>query len=122
MPKKVDDAKLIETLLEMGSVRAAAKKTGLTASAIYKRMREPEFRERYEQEQDGIIVSVAGSLTQALDGAVEALVDVCRNPLHPPGTRIAAADSLLRHGLKYVEASNILRRIADLEVQVESNK
>ena len=122
MPKKISDEKLIEALLETGSVRATAQKVKLTPSAIYKRLREPEFRERYEQEQDGIIVSVAGSLTQALDGAVEALVDVCRNPINPPGTRIAAADSLLRHGLKYVEASNILRRIADLEVQVESNK
>ena len=122
MPKKISDEKLIEALLETGSVRATAQKVKLTPSAIYKRLREPEFRERYEQEQDGIISAVAGSLSQALDGAVETLVEICKNPLHAPGLRISAADSLLRHAARYVEASNILRRIAELEVQVESNK
>ena len=115
MPKKVTDEKLLEVLLQCGSVRATAKKTGLTTSAIYRRLREPCFRERYEQEQDGIISAVAGSLSQALDGAVEALVEVCQNPLNAPGLRISAADSLLRNAVRYIETANILRRIADLE-------
>ena len=114
MPK-VSDERLIETLLETGSVRATAQKVKLTPSAVYKRLREPVFRERYEQAQDGIISAVAGSLTQALDGAVETLATICANPINAPGLRISAADSLLRHGLKYVEASNILRRLAELE-------
>lgn len=115
MPKKVDDEKLIAVLLESGSVTAAASKLPLTKGAIYKRLKDAAFRSQYEEAQDGVISAVAGSLTQALDGAVEALVEVCRNPLNAPGVRIAAADSLLRNGLKYVEVSNLARRIADLE-------
>ena len=115
MPKKVDDARLIEVLIECGGVTAAAQKLPLTKAAIYKRLKEPEFRMAYEQAQDGIVSAVAGSLTQALDGAVEALVEVVRNPLNSPGLRISAADSLLRHAARYIETSSILRRIADLE-------
>lgn len=115
MPKKVDDTRLIEALIEYGGVSGAAQKLPLTKAAIYKRLQQPEFRRAYEQAQDGIVSAVSGSLTQALDGAVEALVEVVRNPLNAPGLRISAADSLLRHGLKYVEVSNVLRRIADLE-------
>ena len=121
MPKKVDDTKLIETLLEYGSVSAAAHKLPISRAAIYKRLQQPEFRRAYEEAQNGIISAVSGSLTQALDGAVEALVEVVRNPLNSPGLRISAADSLLRHGLKYVEVSNVLRRISDLEAAAKND-
>ena len=115
MPKKIDDGKLIEILVETGSVSATSRKTGLTTSAIYKRLRQSEFRLAYEEAQDSVVSAVAGSLTQALDGAVAALVEVVNNPLNSPGLRISAADSLLRHATKYIETANILRRIADLE-------
>lgn len=112
---KISDDKLISDVLELGSVSAAARKNKLTPNALYKRLRSPELRERLTEAQDSAICSAAGGLTMALDGAVEALVEVCRNPLNAPGVRVAAADSLLRHGLRYMETANILQRIEALE-------
>ena len=48
MPKKISDEKLIETMLLYGGVSGAAQTLGLSRNAVYKRLQDDSFRQRYD--------------------------------------------------------------------------
>ena len=120
MPKKVSDEKLLEMLLVHGGVGGAATALGMSRNAIYKRLRDDNFRQRYDETQ-GVVLSVAASsMTEGLTDAVSALLAVVRDEKAAATVRVSAADALLRHCCRYVESANILRRLDALE-QAQNN-
>ena len=60
------------------------------------------------------------SLAARLTHAVDVLVEVLDNQENPSTVRVSAADSILRHGLRYIEAGNILVRLDALEQRTNS--
>ena len=55
------------------------------------------------------------ALAARLTLAVDVLCDVLDSDATPATVKVSAADSILRQGLRYVEAANILRRLDALE-------
>lgn len=115
MAKHITDDTLLQMLLIHGGVAGASAVTGLSRNAIYKRLQDPELRDRYDQMQGVILAIAAGSMSDAVGTAVKALRDVLDDPETAAGTRVAAADALLRHTCRYVEVANVLRRLEALE-------
>ena len=112
---KITDEKLLQMLLVHGGVSGAAAACGLSKAAIYKRLENVDFRNQYDTMQGILLATTAGSMADAVGSAVQTLRSVLDDPAAASGTKVAAADALLRHTARYVELGNVLRRIEALE-------
>ena len=119
MAKKVTDEKLLEMLLVHGGVRGAAAVLGISENAIYKRLKDDSFRQRYDSMQGVMLSSAAAAMVNVLDEAVAALKAVLTDPQTSAGLKVNAANALLNHCCRYVETSNILRRLDALENEMK---
>jgi hypothetical protein len=115
MAKKVSDEKLLQVLLECGSVTAAADACGLTRNAVFKRLQNPAFRARHNELQGIVLGSAAAELAAGSLEAVQALRDVMRDRDASRGIKVQAAGLILTHCTKYIETANILERLDALE-------
>ena len=110
-----NNEQILAALVATGSVRAAAKAVGVSETTIRARLNDPDFRKEYETAKGAILAEACDSLAARLTHAVEVLVDVLDNTENAATVRVPAADSLLRHGLRYIEMGNILLRLDALE-------
>ena len=113
--KKISDEQLLTALLVHGGVTKAAAALNMSSSAIYKRLADADFRQRFDEMQGVMLSTVASSMTNGLSDAVNALLEVIRDKDNAASVRVSAADSLLRHCCRYIERANILRRLDALE-------
>ena len=114
MAKKTTDERLIGLILAHG-VSGAAVIAGVSKNSIYKRLKNPVFRAEYDSAQGIVLSATTGALCDALGDAVTALRDIVNDKTASAGLRVQAASALLSHGVRYVEVSNILRRLDTLE-------
>ncbi|MBQ0038514.1 MAG: hypothetical protein KBS74_07590 [Clostridiales bacterium] len=121
MPKKISDEKLLSALLTFGSVGKTADCIGLTRAAIYKRLADPDFRQRFDDMQGVLLSSTAAQMCDGLSEAVAALLEVIRDTNAAASVRISASDALLRHCNRYLESANIMRRLDALEQAQNEN-
>ena len=115
MAKKITDEALLEALLVHGGVSGAAASLKVTRNAIYKRLQDPVFRAEYDSAQGTVLSIATATMASTLQEAVGTLIDVMNDYEAAPSVKVSAADSLLRHGLRYIETTNILKRISKLE-------
>ena len=111
----ISNEKIMSALIATGSVRGAAKAACVSETTIRTRLNDPNFRKEYETAKGAILTEACDSLAARLTHAVEVLVDVLDNTENAATVRVSAADSLLRHGLRYIEMGNILLRLDALE-------
>ena len=115
------DGELIDALIAHGSIRQAAKALGVSPQAITDRLRKAETRQALDETKDLLISSAALSMSDCIGDSVAALMEIVRGENYQPQQKISAADSVLRHCTRYVEASSIIRRIEALEAtRIES--
>lgn len=110
-----NDEQILAALVACGSVRAAAKAVGCSETTIRVRLNDPDFRKEYETAKGAVLTEACDSLAARLTHAVDVLVEVLDNTENAATVRVTAADSLLRHGLRYIEMGNILLRLDALE-------
>lgn len=114
--KIVTDERLLALLIEHGSVTRVAKIAGLSRNAIYMRLRQNEdFRTKYEEAKNAVLQDACGAISTKLETAAAVLYDVATNDRAAVSVRVSAADALLRHGLRYIEQGEILKRLDALE-------
>lgn len=118
---KQNNEKIIAALLSAGTVRGAAKIANVTEKTVRNRLEDPEFRERYEKAKSEILTEAMDALSARLSDAVSTIADVMEDSDNPASVRVSAADSVLRHGLRYIEAGNILKRLDALEAIENEN-
>lgn len=114
--KIVTDERLLALLIEHGSVTRVAKIAGISRNAIYMRLRQNEdFRTKYEEAKNAVLQDACGAISTKLETAAAVLYDVATNDRAAVSVRVSAADALLRHGLRYIEQGEIIKRIDALE-------
>ncbi len=111
----LNDEKILAALIACGSVRTAAKIADVSETTIRNRLNDDAFRERYETAKNDLLSEACDSISARLTLAVDTLCEVLQNTENAATVRVSAADSLLRHGLRYIETANILARIEALE-------
>ena len=113
--KKLNDEKIMSALIAVGSVRGASAVADVSETTIRSRLNDPEFREKYAAEKSRILTEACDALVARLTLAVDTLCKIIADEKSPSTVKISASDSILRHGLRYVEVANITSRIEALE-------
>ena len=117
-----DDEKLMVALLNCPSVRAAAEETGIAERTIYKRLKRPDFRERFDAYRRQIITNACMALESRMSDAIECLADMMNDGGLSPGIRLRAARSIIEYGLRAYEMTDILPRLEALEEAEKGRK
>ena len=111
------DEQILSALLSFGSVRKASEQLGCSRSVIYKRLEREDFKQRYKALQGAIVDGACADIISALTDAIEALHAIVVSG-SSDNAKISASDALLRHGIRYLEISNLLERLNRLEKQI----
>jgi len=111
--RRADD-RLLLALACGATVEQAARQCGLSESTAYRRLAEPDFRQRLQQIRGDMVQRTAGTLTAAATEAVRTLLDL-QKPAAPPPVRLGAAKAVLEIGMKVREAAELEERLAALE-------
>ncbi len=120
--KKLNDEQLLNLLLIHGTVSEAATAGGITQRAVFQRLQNPAFRQRYDALRALSMETVVAKLGDSIGSAVSLLREIVENKAAPPSLRVQAADCLLRHNLKYAEFSTLQRRIEQLEKALKESE
>lgn len=122
MAQKYSDEQILEALLAAGSARQAAKRLGCSLSCVRDRMAKPRFKEQYDRAKADALADTVCNLQTRMSTAVDVLAVMMVNPEIAATVRVSAADSILRHGLRYVEQFEIIRRIERLEASTKNEE
>ena len=117
--ERINDERILAALIANGSIRAAAKSAGVAESTIRNRMADPDFRAEFDKLRGELLQEAAQGLTARLESATATMSEIMEDGKNPASVRVSAADAVLRHALRYVEAADILRRLDALEAAQE---
>lgn len=99
----VSDEEIIAALIESGTVKEAAAKTGLTPRAIYERMADRDFKAAYSGVKSDIVRQAVFTMNAKLAEAIEAIAEIMTDKEVNPATRLQAAQTLLNNAGKFAE-------------------
>lgn len=116
-----NDERILAALIACGSVRKAAELTGVSTYTINERLKKDAFRAKYEALKSHILTEACDSLTARLTLAIDTLCTVAEDESQSASIRVSASDSILRHGLRYVEIANIKARLDRIEKQLNED-
>ncbi len=117
--KKVPNETILAALISCGSIRKAAAALQCSEATIRQRLKNKAFYEQYSNAKQAIVSEACDALSARLTLAADTLCEIIENEETPPTVKVSASDALLRHGLRYIETVNIIRRIEALEEQAE---
>ena len=117
--ERINDQQILAALIASGSIRAAAKSAGVAESTIRNRMADPDFRAKYDAMRGELLQEAAQGLTARLESATATMSEIMEDGQNPASVRVSAADAVLRHALRYLEAADILRRLDALEAAAQ---
>lgn len=113
--KKTKDEKIIAALIANPTIRAASAVCGVSETQIYARLRNSEFKSRYDEARLELLERNTAALQGHLAGAIEVMGKICQDNGTAPQTRLNAADAIIRNSLKLTEQTDILTRLDELE-------
>ena len=112
---KVPDEKIVAALLSSRTNAEAAKAVGLTETAFYNRLRNPELRAKLSEAKTRLLEGATVAAQGRMSEAVGVMSDIMRNDAHGPQTRLNAAEAILRNAVKLTEIVDVERQITELE-------
>ena len=102
-------------LLTHATVAKTATATGISESTIFKYLRDPAFKERYEAAKLEQLEQSTATLQANITKAVNAIVAVIESPQSSQQVKLNAADMLLRNSFRFTEQVEVLKRLDKLE-------
>ena len=117
-----NNKKILAALISCGSIRKAATVAGVSETTIRTRLKDPDFREKYETAKSKILTEACNAVTARLTTAIDVLDSIMEDERNPATVRVSAADGILRHGLRYIEVANIVPRLEALEAAQDDNQ
>lgn len=116
---KKSDEKILVALMETRTIDQAAKAAEVSKSTINRRLKDPEFAERYYQERMKMLKTHTASLHGLLDAAIFTMGQIMANNNNPPQTRLNAAESIIRHAMKMTETVLFAERLDAIEKKLK---
>jgi hypothetical protein len=90
------DVTILAALLSGATIAAAAHLAGISRSAVERRLLDPEFRRRIEEERTDKVRSVLDKVNAEAYKSVEALVEIRDNPAAAWASRVRASVEILK--------------------------
>lgn len=112
---KVNDETLIAALIRYGSHKRVSEELGISMNTITNRLKKDSFRQLYAEAKETLLEEAVDDMKTQLSCAVDTLTSIMNDKSNPATVRVSAADSLLRHTVRYIETAEIERRIINLE-------
>ena len=114
MSKKIRDETIIDALLISATVRSAAAKLEINEQTIYRRKRDAEFMQKYNEARRER-TEAARNVLQERAHAADTLATIMQDADAPAQTRVSAAAEILRQTVKYTEITDIMQQLDELE-------
>lgn len=115
------DEQILAALLTNPTVRAASKACGVSETQIYARLRNPEFREKYDNARRELLEQSTAYIQGIVSEAIDKMREVMNDPDAAPQVQLNAAECITRNSLKLTEQTDILRQLAELKKAVFPN-
>jgi transposase len=109
------DQLLLVALACGATIEAAAQKAGLSQATVYRRLRDPEFKNRIQQAQSDMVKRASGTLTAAGMEAIKTLLGLLQSSTTPASVRLGAARAVLELGGKLRDNVEYEERLLALE-------
>ena len=116
---RVSDEQIIAALYANGTNKAAATALGMSEKWLYSRA--PAFREKLSEAKQQLLERATNSAESRLNAAIGVMAEIMSNDETAAGTRVAAADALIRNTLKLIEMTDIESRLDELEKILKEN-
>lgn len=101
------DERILEVLSTASSIRSASKQLGISDRTIYRRMKDPDFMERYQEQRKTAIDTASQELVNLAEMAIETIKKVMQDENASPQIRLNASGLILGNILKYHEMVTI---------------
>jgi hypothetical protein len=111
--RRADEAFII-ALACGATVENAARSSGIARRTAYKRMADPEFRQRLQSVRAEMVTRAAATLTAAAMEAVKTLLSL-QQPSVAAAVRLGAARAVLELGIRLRESGDVEERLVALE-------
>ena len=115
MSKKIRGETIIDALLISATVRSAAAKLEINEQTIYRRKRDPEFMQKYNEARRERTEAARNVLQERAHAAADTLATIMQDADAPAQTRVSAAAEILRQNVKYTEITDIMQQLDELE-------
>jgi hypothetical protein len=102
------------------TVEAAAAKAGLGERTVYRRLEDPDFREKLQEFRGKMVERASAMLSASGMEAVKTLLGLLERSI-PHVVRLGAAKAILELGMKLRDLLEVEQRLAALEKAVMSN-
>lgn len=100
---KQSDEVLAAALVTCGTIREAAKQTGVAERTFYDRMKGKDFQNVYNAAKADILRGAVLNTTRQLQGAVDVIAEIMNDKTANPATRLQAAQTILKTAGKLQE-------------------
>ena len=113
--KMSKDETILSALVSNTTIRAASAACGVSETQIYARLKNPEFKQKYDKLRIDLLERNTAQIQMQVGSAIQTMADVMNDGENSPQVRLNAADALIRNNLKLTEQTDILRRLEALE-------
>jgi hypothetical protein len=118
--RKKADIQLVTALAAGATVEAAAKVAGVSEPTVYRRLREPAFRQRVAELRDEMVARAVARLSATSTLAADTLRELLG--ARAETVRLGAARAILELGTKLRETEDLAARVAALEAQLAADQ
>lgn len=115
MKQKLNDEIIIQALLSYPTIKQASQALDRCERSIYLRLKDPEFKERLEEERRAILEAQVRAIQSKVSDAIQIIHSIAMNEELPAQTRLNACNSIISNSIKMTETVDIITRLARLE-------
>lgn len=90
---------------------------GISETQFYNRIRADDFKRLFSSVKTQILERATTTMQSGMDEAARTMIQIMRDEMIAPQTRLNAAEGVIRNGMRLTEQLEIVQRIERLEAK-----
>jgi transposase len=119
--RKNADHALMLALACGATIESAARKSGVSESTVYRRLKDPGFQRELAKLQSEMVQRATAMLTASTLEAAKTLLSL-QDPSNPPGIRLGAARAIVDFGVKMRQLVELEERLTAMEALLKDRR